>query len=54
MLRFEPSVFFLQLNEAEKKKSVCHFGLDWLMEKHQLNCQSCDEKCCRQCPRGVN
>ena len=54
MLRFEPSVFFLQLSEAEKKKSVCHFGLDWLMEKHQLNCQSCDEKCCRQCPRGVN
>ena len=37
-----------------EKKSVCHFGLDWLMEKHQLNCQSCDEKCCRQCPRGVN
>ena len=54
MLRFEPLVFFLQLSEAEKKKSVCHFGLDWLMEKHQLNCQSCDEKCCRQCPRGVN
>ena len=37
-----------------EKKSVFHFGLDWLMEKHQLNCQSCDEKCCRQCPRGVN